>query len=133
MECCTRCGKQLEWLEQKMAFWNKQLKKGVIRWYVIGSRDMGKRREFPQYAGKKLCQICVHEVFTDEITMDASTDFAGLQVFLKQNKIVMSAYNCPKCNGMVDIPKSGKLLICNHCGNPLKPIDIHEKIKTLLT
>lgn len=122
-----------------MAFWNKQLKKGFIRWYVIGSRDMGKRQEFPQYAGKKLCQICAHKVFTGEDFNSSNEDFnspifdfADLQTFLKQKGIIMPSYNCPKCNNMVDIPQDGKLLICNHCGNPIKPADIQEKIKALL-
>ena len=41
-------------------------KDGYIKWYVIGSRDMGRRKEFPEYKGKKLCQICAYEVFTGE-------------------------------------------------------------------
>jgi hypothetical protein len=32
---------------------------------------------------------------------------------------------------MNDIPETGKLLICKHCGNPIKPKDIHEKVKEL--
>jgi DNA-directed RNA polymerase subunit RPC12/RpoP len=149
MENCARCGKQLEWHEQKMVFWNKQLKKGYIKWYVIGSREMGKRKEFPQYTGKKLCQICAHEVFTGvnfsdnkpsldnqekkiDAPQDAPADFASLRAFLTERGVVMSAYNCPKCSGMVDIPENGKILICKHCGNPIKPTDIYEKIKTLI-
>ncbi len=146
MESCARCGKELAWHEQKMVFWNKQLRNGYIKWYVIGSREMGKRKEFPQYTGKKLCQVCAHEVFTgvsfsegkaalpsgQEVKTGAMVDFASLRVFLKENGVVMSAYNCPKCGNMVDIPENGKLLICKHCGNPIKPTDIHEKIKTLL-
>ncbi len=132
-----------------MVFWNKQLKKGYINWYVIGSREMGKRKEFPQYTGKKLCQVCAHEIFTGETiatkaalassqekklnaSSDEPADFAALRVFLTQNGVVMSAYNCPKCNGMVDIPENGKLLICSHCGSPIKPADIYEKIKALI-
>jgi DNA-directed RNA polymerase subunit RPC12/RpoP len=149
MECCARCGKELEWHEQRMAFWNKQLRNGYIKWYVIGSREMGKRKEFPEYAGKKLCQNCVHIVFTGEpfdsktalpsqekkpaTPMDSLADFAALQAYLAQSGVVMSAYNCPKCSSMVDIPQNGKLLICNHCGNPIKPADIYEKIKALIT
>jgi DNA-directed RNA polymerase subunit RPC12/RpoP len=149
MENCARCGKELLWNEQKMVFWNKQLKKGYIKWYVIGSMEFGKRKEFPEYKGKKLCQLCAHEVFkgarietreivsnqTDctqtAIAVEAITDFQSLRVYLKQNGVVMSAFNCPKCGGMVDIPENGKLLICKHCGNPIKPAEIAEKIKAL--
>jgi DNA-directed RNA polymerase subunit RPC12/RpoP len=144
METCARCGKRLEWHEQKMVFWNRQLKKGYIKWFVLGSREMGKRKEFPEYAGKKLCQVCAHEVFTGEKIVlpleqenkiaagDATADFESLRAFLKQNGVVMSAYNCPKCNNMVDIPENGKLLICKHCGNPIKPADIYTKVKALI-
>ncbi len=147
MESCARCGKELAWHEQKMVFWNKQLKKGYIKWFVIGSMEMGKRKEFPQYTGKKLCQVCAHEVFTGVAAEDARTDlletqikrpkgaiadFTSLQTFLKENGVVMSAYNCPKCSNMVEIPENGKLLICKHCGNPIKPTDIYEKMKALL-
>ncbi len=146
METCARCGKQLEWHEQKMVFWNKQLKKGYIKWYVIGSSEMGKRKEFPQYKGKKLCQVCAHEVFTGESFSEgkassqekkirdqaAPADFASLRDFLKENGVTMTAYNCPKCSNMVDIPENGKLLICKHCGNPIKPTDVYEKVKALM-
>lgn len=149
-ETCARCGAELEWHERKLVFWNKQLKDGYIKWYVIGSNDMGKRKEFPQYKGKKLCQICAHEVFTGkdystqrkrghppkgDITIGGDTsaisDFVGLKDFLIKNGIVMSVFNCPKCNNMVGIPDKGKLLICEHCGQPIKPNEIAEKIKSL--
>lgn len=152
MESCSRCGKQLEWHERRMVFWNKQLKKGYIKWYVIGSRDMGKRKEFPEYKGKKLCETCAYEVFTG-ITIPKSTtassanpevkpqvlsvenaeaDFGSLRTYLNVKGVVMSAYNCPKCSNMVDIPDSGRILICKHCGNPIKPSDIYEKIKAII-
>jgi hypothetical protein len=155
-ETCARCGAELEWNERKMVFWNRQLKDGYIKWFVIGSRDMGKRKEFPQYKGKKLCQICATEVFTGEDfsgarkkgtppkinpkneagsppeVADFISDFAALKVALKNNGVVMSAFNCPKCNNMLDIPETGKVLICKHCGSPIKPNDIYEKIKQLM-
>ncbi|MCW4029916.1 MAG: hypothetical protein NWE92_09765 [Candidatus Bathyarchaeota archaeon] len=149
MENCARCGKPLAWNEERMVFWNKQLKKGYMRWFVVGSMQMGKRKEFPEYKGKKLCQLCAHEVFlsapdsynspqvTPQATAsvsaeDAAADFASLRAFLTQNGVVASAFNCPKCNNMVDIPEAGKLLICKHCGNPIKAADIYEKIKALI-
>ena len=146
METCARCGKTLAWHEQKMVFWNKHLKKGYIKWYVIGSSQMGKRKEFPQYTGKKLCQVCAYDVFlgpsSDSHIQEtnpkpvashkAVVDFVSLRDFLKENGVTMSAYNCPKCSNMVDIPVEGKLLICRHCGSPIKPAEIAEKIKPLV-
>jgi DNA-directed RNA polymerase subunit RPC12/RpoP len=145
-ENCAKCGKELVWHEQKMAFWNKHLKKGYIKWYVIGSPQMGRTKEFPQYTGKKLCQVCAYEVFLGPASVDnksallnkqlstqvAMADFAALRNLLKENGVVMSAFNCPKCNNMLDTPETGKLLICKHCGNPIKPAEIYEKIKTLM-
>jgi hypothetical protein len=149
-ENCAKCGKELAWHEQKMAFWNKHLKKGYITWYVLGSPQMGRRKEFPQFTGKKLCQICAYEVYLGPapvdyksglfdkqenkmpVSKDAVADFAGLRNFLKENGVVMSAFNCPQCSNMIDIPENGKLLICKHCGNPIKPADVYEKIKALI-
>jgi hypothetical protein len=154
-EKCARCGAELEWNERRLVFWNKQLKKGYIKWFVVGSRDMGRKKEFPQYKGKKLCQICAHEVFTGEDfsdvrkkgtppKTDAKTeallileagviaDFAALGDALSKSGVVMSAFNCPKCGNMQDLPAEGKLLICKHCGNPIKPNEIYQKIKTLM-
>jgi hypothetical protein len=150
MESCARCGKELAWHEQRMVFWNKQLRKGYIKWFVIGSMQFGKRKEFPEYTGKKLCQLCADEVFNGPVspgskealtniqekkkpqTSEDIADFASLCDFLKENGVVMSAFNCPKCNNMVDIPENGKILICKHCGNPIKSLDIFEKIKSLI-
>jgi hypothetical protein len=143
-EICARCGKELEWHEQKMVFWNKQLKKGYIRWYVMASSHFGKRKDFPQYAGKKLCQACAHAVFNGSFLSEASEglpdtaeetgveDFGSLNAFLKENGVVAEAFGCPKCSGMLKIPEKGKVLICKHCGAPIRPEDIYEKIKPLI-
>ena len=154
-ETCARCGAELEWNERRLVFWNKHLKEGYIKWYVIGSRDMGRRKEFPEYKGKKLCQICAYEVFTGEdysdvrkkgnppkpaLNTEASkpevagtiNNFAALKDALTKCGVVISAFNCPKCNNMQDIPAEGKLLICKYCGAPIKPQEIHEKIRKLI-
>jgi predicted RNA-binding Zn-ribbon protein involved in translation (DUF1610 family) len=135
MENCAKCGKELLWNEEKMVFWNKQLKKGYIKWMGLGLH-FGKKKEFPQYMGKKLCQDCAIDVFENALvkTPDLQVkgeDFADLQESFVVSGIVMSAFNCPKCDRMNDVPKTGKLLICKHCGNPIKPKDIYEKIKEI--
>ncbi|MCL2172155.1 MAG: hypothetical protein FWB84_00695 [Candidatus Bathyarchaeota archaeon] len=135
MEKCAKCGKELLKHEEKMVFWNKQLQKGYIKWMVLGSQ-FGKKKEFPQYTGKKLCQDCAIDVFENATTKTPALqikgeDFAELKEAFTESGIVISAFNCPKCDKMNDIPKTGKLLICKHCGNPIKPKDIYEKIKEL--
>jgi hypothetical protein len=59
-------------------------------------------------------------------------DFSSLRNVLSKGGIVMTNYKCPNCNGMVDLPDTGKVLICKYCGNQIKPVDIFEKIKSLL-
>jgi DNA-directed RNA polymerase subunit RPC12/RpoP len=51
---------------------------------------------------------------------------------MAQGGVVMTTYKCPNCNGMVDIPEAGKVLMCKYCGTPIKPVDIFEKINSLI-
>jgi len=133
---CAKCGKELLWNEEKMVFWNKQLKKGYIKWMAFGASYFGKKLEIPEYEGKKLCQNCAIDVFEEALSKIptlkiAGEDFADLNKFLAESGIVMTTINCFKCDKMNDIPETGKLLICKHCGNPIKPKDIYEKIKKI--
>jgi hypothetical protein len=145
-ENCAKCGNKLLWHEERMAFWNKQLKDGYIKWMVIGHEQFGKKKEFPEWAGKKLCERCVYLVFTGVVPWEededepkspvkpvvVGEDFADLKEALVKSGVVMQAFKCPKCDGMNDIPTSGRLLICKHCGAPIKPAEIYEKIKQML-
>jgi hypothetical protein len=56
-------------------------------------------------------------------------DFSSLNEALLKRGIAMTAYYCPNCNCMVDIPETDKGLNCKHCGTPTKPVNIFEKIK----
>ena len=59
-------------------------------------------------------------------------DFSSLKDVMAKGGIVMPTYNCPKCNAMVDIPEAGKIMFCKYCGTPIKPVDIFDRIKSLL-
>jgi ribosomal protein L34E len=59
-------------------------------------------------------------------------DFSSLKEVMTKGGIVMSTYKCPNCNGMINIPEAGKVLLCQYCGTPIKPVDIFEKIKSLI-
>jgi DNA-directed RNA polymerase subunit RPC12/RpoP len=59
-------------------------------------------------------------------------DFSSLKDVMLKGGLVMTAYKCPNCSGMVDIPEAGKVLVCKYCGSTIKPVDIFEKIKTLI-
>jgi peptide subunit release factor 1 (eRF1) len=51
---------------------------------------------------------------------------------MSKGGLVMTTYKCPNCNGMVNIPEAGKVLMCQYCGTPIKPVDIFDKIKSLI-
>lgn len=59
-------------------------------------------------------------------------DFSSLKDVMVKGGLVMTTYKCPNCNGMVPIPEAGKVLLCEYCGTPIKPVDIFEKIKALI-
>ncbi|MCJ7631010.1 hypothetical protein MUP77_01220 [Candidatus Bathyarchaeota archaeon] len=59
-------------------------------------------------------------------------DFTSLRDVLSKGGIVMTTYKCPNCGGMLDIPEEGKILFCRYCGTPVKPVDIFERIKSVL-
>ena len=51
-------------------------------------------------------------------------DFSSLKDVMSKGGFVMSTYKCPNCNGMIDIPEAGKVLVCQYCGTTIKPVDI---------
>jgi len=59
-------------------------------------------------------------------------DFSSLKDVMSKGGLVMTTYKCPSCGGMVKLPEAGKLLVCEYCGTPIKPVDIFEKIKSLI-
>jgi uncharacterized Zn finger protein (UPF0148 family) len=59
-------------------------------------------------------------------------DFSSLKDVMSKGGIVMTSYKCPECNAKLDIPETGKVLICKYCGTPIKPVDIFEKVKSLI-
>lgn len=65
-------------------------------------------------------------------TIQVVLDFTSLKDVMSKGGIVMTTYKCPNCNGMVNLPEEGKVLMCQYCGTPIKPIDIFEKIKSLI-
>jgi hypothetical protein len=59
-------------------------------------------------------------------------DFASLKDVLLKGGIVMTFFKCPNCNSKLNFPETGKVLICSCCKTPVKPVDIFERIKSLL-
>jgi len=74
------------------------------------------------------------EISKEKQTIQVILDFSSLRDIIKENGgIILSTYKCPNCTGMVDIPESGKDMICKYCGTSIKPVDIFEKIKGLVS
>jgi len=72
------------------------------------------------------------EAKKDKERIQVVLDFSSLKDVLARGGVVMSSYNCPKCNAMIEIPEAGKVMICKYCGAPVKPVDIFDRIKSLL-
>jgi len=72
------------------------------------------------------------EARKDKERIQVVLDFSSLKDVLARGGVVMSSYNCPKCNAMIEIPEAGKVMICKYCGAPVKPVDIFDRIKSLL-
>ncbi len=158
MEPCARCGKQLNFNEERQVFWNHQLKEGYIKAGRIMPFKCKERKEFPQLKGKKICNICFLEIYegnrpvinTPEtkiaegkntqgsVSKPANApvqiilDFSSLKDVMAKGGVVMTTYKCPNCNGTVKIPEADKVLVCEYCGTQIKPVDIFEKLKALI-
>ncbi len=72
------------------------------------------------------------EMDKEKANVQIILDFSSLKDVMSKGGLVMSTYKCPNCNGMVNIPVAGKVLVCQYCGTPIKPVDIFEKIKSLI-
>lgn len=72
------------------------------------------------------------EMNKDKANVQIILDFSSLKDVMSKGGLVMATYKCPNCNGMVDIPEAGKVLMCKYCSTPIKPVDIFEKIKSLM-
>lgn len=73
------------------------------------------------------------ELEAEKSNIQILLDFSSLKDTMAKGGLVMTTYKCPNCNGMVNIPEAGKVLVCQYCGTPIKPVDIFEKIKGLIT
>jgi len=59
-------------------------------------------------------------------------DFASLKGIMQNGGLVMTMFKCPNCNGSLPLPDKGEVLVCHYCNTPVRPVDIFEKIKSLI-
>jgi hypothetical protein len=60
-------------------------------------------------------------------------DFSSIRETLSKGGVVMSSFKCPQCAGSLELPETGKQTTCKYCGASIKPIDIFEKIKNIVS
>ena len=60
-------------------------------------------------------------------------DFSSIRETLSKGGVVMSSFKCPQCAGALELPEAGKQTNCKYCGASIKPIDIFEKIKNIVS
>ena len=139
---CTNCGyyeiTKTIYDEDLWSYSNSQCRKFCIALDIVGdehfSQQAAMAMECSSYINKKEYQKkCLKgEIAKDKERIQIVIDFSSLKDALKEGGIVMTAHKCPNCNGMVDIPEVGKVLICKYCGTSIKPVDIFERIKSLI-
>jgi hypothetical protein len=116
--------------------------------FTVGVAGASQQREFSLFQGTQIendifavrAEIERHlkqarenkKLQKERANVQVILDFSSLKDAMSKGGLVMSTYKCPNCNGMVDIPEAGKVLLCKYCGIPIKPVDIFEKIKSLI-
>jgi hypothetical protein len=78
-------------------------------------------------------QVLKEEAEKAKSNVQIILDFSSLKDVMAKGGLVMSTYKCPNCNGMVKLPKEGNMLVCEYCGASIKPVDVFEKIKSLIS
>ena len=72
------------------------------------------------------------EMEKTDINLQIIFDFTSLKDIMAKSGLVITTFKCPNCSCRVSIPETGKVLECQNCQTPIKPMDIFAKIKTLI-
>ncbi|HZY47640.1 MAG TPA: hypothetical protein VFE96_07580 [Candidatus Bathyarchaeia archaeon] len=60
-------------------------------------------------------------------------DFSSIKDTLAKGGVVATTFNCPQCAGPLNLPEAGKQLTCRYCGATIRPVDLFDKIKSLVS
>ena len=60
-------------------------------------------------------------------------DFSSIKDTLAKGGVVATTFNCPQCAGPLSLPDTGQQTTCKYCGATIKPVDLFEKIKSLVS
>jgi hypothetical protein len=64
--------------------------------------------------------------------VQVTIDFSFLKSIAEKGGIVLNTLSCPYCNGVLEVPSSGNIMQCIHCGRKVYAIDVFEKMKSVL-
>jgi hypothetical protein len=59
-------------------------------------------------------------------------DFSSIRDTLAKGGIVATTFKCPQCSGPLDLPETGRQTACRYCGAVIRPVDLFDKIKSLV-
>ena len=59
-------------------------------------------------------------------------DFSSLKDVMAKGGMIMSTFKCPNCQAGLPLPDEGQVMVCKYCNTPIKPVDIFEKVKSLM-
>jgi hypothetical protein len=60
-------------------------------------------------------------------------DFSSIKDTLAKGGVVATSFQCPQCAGPLILPETGKQTICKCCGASIRPVDLFDKIKNLVS
>ena len=58
-------------------------------------------------------------------------DFSSLRDVMIKTGMKITKFECPNCNGLVEIPEAGNIIICKYCQTPIRPNEIFKKISQI--
>lgn len=65
--------------------------------------------------------------------IQVTVDFSFLRSIAEKGGIVLTTVACPYCGGTLELPKSGNISKCLHCGKQVYATDVFEKMKGVLS
>jgi len=60
-------------------------------------------------------------------------DFSSIRDTLAKGGVVATTFKCPQCSGPLDLPETGRQTTCRYCGAVIRPVDLFDKIKGLIS
>src|SRR5207245_1871462 len=59
-------------------------------------------------------------------------DFSSIRDTLAKGGVVVTTFKCAQCSGPLDLPETGRQTTCRYCGAMIRPVDLFDKIKSLV-